>query len=371
MAQFSFADPHQQAMEQAERHAALYTQEIRELHAELSKLHQEDAFDPILGKDPARVLKETSIGNQIDALDNNAQLQSLQDHLKEVETTWKGMVGGVFDEVIRQSQNTVAEVKMVTNQFVAGSNDQIANGMLGQKTNWSGVFNQTAHGISKAGLEKSEGEAFKLLGFGGGKRDGQAADRGWYVTLTNEAALAKGGSVGTLLGPGLSGVTGDSTAADTWGSVIASTRSASGASGAGRNSSAGATAGSAAAKSVSTSLMGMLNDNDWLGTHMGSLFGSGSFFGGFRAGGGEVFADTPYIVGERGPELMIPGTSGSIVPNHQLASMGGSTSYTIDARGTDPSLTAANVRSAIEQSRVQAVHQAAATMAEHQRRIPQ
>lgn len=37
-----------------------------------------------------------------------------------------------------------------------------------------------------------------------------------------------------------------------------------------------------------------------------------------RAAGGPVSARTPYIVGENGPELMVPGSSGTIVPNHQL-----------------------------------------------------
>ena len=42
-----------------------------------------------------------------------------------------------------------------------------------------------------------------------------------------------------------------------------------------------------------------------------------SFIGGMQSGG-PVKANTPYIVGERGPELFMPQKSGSIVPNHQL-----------------------------------------------------
>ncbi len=41
-------------------------------------------------------------------------------------------------------------------------------------------------------------------------------------------------------------------------------------------------------------------------------------FGGARAGGGPVSAGSAYLVGERGPELFLPGTSGSIIPNHAL-----------------------------------------------------
>lgn len=39
----------------------------------------------------------------------------------------------------------------------------------------------------------------------------------------------------------------------------------------------------------------------------------------FRAAGGPVSAGDPYIVGEKGPELFVPGQSGSIVPNSALS----------------------------------------------------
>lgn len=44
-----------------------------------------------------------------------------------------------------------------------------------------------------------------------------------------------------------------------------------------------------------------------------------------RAGGGSVTNDTPYLVGEKGPELFIPSGSGTIIPNGQLGNVGGST----------------------------------------------
>jgi phage-related minor tail protein len=43
---------------------------------------------------------------------------------------------------------------------------------------------------------------------------------------------------------------------------------------------------------------------------------------GGMAAGGPVRGRTPYMVGERGPELFVPGRSGSIVPNHALAAGG-------------------------------------------------
>ena len=46
------------------------------------------------------------------------------------------------------------------------------------------------------------------------------------------------------------------------------------------------------------------------------------------AEGGPVAASTPYIVGEVGPELFVPNTAGTVIPNNQLASNGGSTDVT-------------------------------------------
>ncbi len=50
---------------------------------------------------------------------------------------------------------------------------------------------------------------------------------------------------------------------------------------------------------------------------------SGAGIGGGRAAGGPVAGGTPYLVGEKGPELFVPHGSGTIVPNHKLAGAGG------------------------------------------------
>lgn len=50
----------------------------------------------------------------------------------------------------------------------------------------------------------------------------------------------------------------------------------------------------------------------------GSLFAG--LFGGARARGGSVSSGKAYLVGERGPELMVPNTSGTVIPNHKLRS---------------------------------------------------
>ena len=56
----------------------------------------------------------------------------------------------------------------------------------------------------------------------------------------------------------------------------------------------------------------------------GILGGIGSVFGvGRRATGGRVMAGRPYVVGEHGPETMVPDSNGVVVPNHRQAAGSG------------------------------------------------
>jgi len=69
------------------------------------------------------------------------------------------------------------------------------------------------------------------------------------------------------------------------------------------------------------------------GMYAGGGFGTGNAFGnqdlgGFLAEGGSANANTPYVVGERGPELFVPRSSGTVIPNHALAGAGGTTMVT-------------------------------------------
>jgi hypothetical protein len=57
---------------------------------------------------------------------------------------------------------------------------------------------------------------------------------------------------------------------------------------------------------------------DW-GGFIGNIF---SAFGGGKAGGGDVFGNTPYLVGEQGPEMFVPRTAGTILTAGQTAGMG-------------------------------------------------
>ena len=68
-----------------------------------------------------------------------------------------------------------------------------------------------------------------------------------------------------------------------------------------------------------------------------------------KAIGGSVANNRPYMVGEQGPELFIPGGSGTIIPNRNLSNSGGGNfNISVDARGaSDPAAVRAQVQQGI------------------------
>jgi hypothetical protein len=107
------------------------------------------------------------------------------------------------------------------------------------------------------------------------------------------------------------------------------------------------------------------------GTGVGGFFSGlvGGLFGGKKASGGIVDSSHSYIVGENGPEMFTPGTSGNITPNGALMSGGGGTqvNYNIDARGADPG-SEHRIKAAIKESEDRAVARAVVTSQEIQKR---
>lgn len=98
------------------------------------------------------------------------------------------------------------------------------------------------------------------------------------------------------------------------------------------------------------SIFGLSNPNGGAGGLLGSLLGA---FGGARAAGGPVASGKSYLVGEDGPEIFQPNTSGMIVPN-DVARRGGGSSVSfgdtyIDARNSN--LTEAQFRSILAEER--------------------
>jgi hypothetical protein len=91
-------------------------------------------------------------------------------------------------------------------------------------------------------------------------------------------------------------------------------------------------ASAAIQKAIEIFLSGGLEGSGFFGSG-GGLFGA--LFG--RATGGQVGRGQPYMVGERGPELFVPGANGFVAPNNAISGMGASVNVTGTFRiqGTD------------------------------------
>ena len=74
-----------------------------------------------------------------------------------------------------------------------------------------------------------------------------------------------------------------------------------------------------------------------------------SAFGGARAAGGSVTGGKSYLVGERGAEMFVPNTSGTIVPNHALGGGGSQINLTVNG-AIDPEGTARTIVDVLNRS---------------------
>ena len=87
------------------------------------------------------------------------------------------------------------------------------------------------------------------------------------------------------------------------------------------------------ANSLSRGLIGMLGN--LFNNPVSEVQGQSIYY---AANGGPVGYKNPYIVGERGPELFVPNQSGNIIPNHDLAGIGGGGTnivVNVDASGSN------------------------------------
>jgi TP901 family phage tail tape measure protein len=78
---------------------------------------------------------------------------------------------------------------------------------------------------------------------------------------------------------------------------------------------------------INMALFGAMSGTGTGGGLLGGLFKP-------RALGGPVSAGSPYLVGERGPELFMPSRGGSIIPNNALGGGGTSVVVNVDASGS-------------------------------------
>lgn len=185
------------------------------------------------------------------------------------------------------------------------------------------IFQGMGESMFSSLLKSGEGSIFGALGLGGGKHDGSSSSSPLY---TQDVSL------GGALGSGQDGL---------FGSFFSNLTSG-----------------------FSTMFSQLKNTFSTLFQSIGSM----ATIGGFMADGGVTAPGLSYIVGENGPELFTPGSSGTVTPNAALRSSH-STVYQIDARGADAGAEM-RIRAALRDTEDRAVIRSVASVSEMNRRRP-
>jgi hypothetical protein len=179
---------------------------------------------------------------------------------------------------------------------------------------FSGTFRGLGEGLARKGLDSAEGSLLGKLGFGH-KADGSQNNPFWVKIAGQKAGADKGAG-----GPGGSASTLTSHLPNWMQKLFGIFGGSTGSPGAaGADVSVGA------------------DDSMWSGLMAGAEDGA------------DVTGGVPIVVGEKGPEVMIPSESGTVVPNHKLGGLGGfNGDIHIDARGAhDPAHVTAQVHEAV------------------------
>jgi hypothetical protein len=279
--------------------------------------------------------------DQTSVLDGTYAVTQRQDAAAVYANTTAGVITTGFNQIVNTWTNAGQQVVSLFEASINTINGTLVNVMTSRNRAHQipREFEAMGHSIftdaTGKSLQAGEGLIGSALGFGGKKADGSAASP-FHVIMAGFSSAA--GAVGGATS-GISGIAGR--AAGLLGGLF------SGGGSAAMKTLAGA-------KDTSGN-MGLLES---LGTSMLPML----------AGGGDVLAGHPAMIGERGPELFVPHTSGRVVPN---GSFGTSHNISIDARGSsDPAATEAAVHRAMSQYLPAAVGASVGAVKEQGRRVP-
>ncbi|MBN3789709.1 phage tail tape measure protein [Burkholderia sp. Ac-20353] len=258
----------------------------------------------------------TAFANYIDSAHNAAaeaqevvtrSLKGMEDAMASLATTgklnFKNLADGILADLNRMASRGLMSKLFENMSSIGGS---MAGGLFASHTGATATAANALPGDALDNLmklTKGFGTAGSAFGLGSLQKGIQQA-----ATINAATATVATMTVGALVGAsGLGGLGGSLD------SILGSL---------GNGSFGGAFGFTDAALTGSADAVaaGAMADSSTSG--MSALMG---LFGGLpgRAGGGGVDGGTPYLVGEKGPELFIPGQSGGIVPNHALRTTGG------------------------------------------------
>jgi hypothetical protein len=301
---------------QAAIHTQEYTDALQELKEQAEYIKGDKSYTSDEARQAALLNNQTAQGQ----LNVNRQIQVGQDNQSTNPAATSGLIGAknALDDFVTASQDAAKQMQELATNTLQGLNDTILHVLTtphetGRQTR--AAFGDYGAGLAKSvagtALQKGEGAILGGLGFGGGKLGTQSNPM--IVRFADGTSGAIGSAGGFLSGffgggkgPGQSGL------------------------------------------STALGISSSASDADAAGGGIGTIASTLTDTIPFLASGGPI--DGPAIVGEQGPELFNPGTSGTIIPNHKLKNMGSSGhTINIDASGsTDPAQTRVQVMRGIQ-----------------------
>lgn len=323
------------AVAMAAAHTAAYGQELERLEAKRKAIRD----NPLLTNGEADRQKQMdALDRQIAQVQGGRRIEIAQDQytIRNADDSATRGASDALRQFTETATDSARQMHDLVDNVIGGVNKTLVEELTtshryGPQFAWTHLGSSLAKSVAGTGLERLEGTAGKMLGFGiGGKRDGSSATSALFVQMAggDTAAVATGGLMAAL--GGLFGGGAKAAASSGGGDAIISSMMA----GAGASTDVGG---------VLQAALPLLS------------------FAGFAAGG-DYGGTAPFWVGEKGPELVVPnGASGSVVPNHKLAGIGGDTHVHVDARGAhDPAAVELAVQRGIQKA---APHIVAASVA--------
>lgn len=299
----------------ATMHTQQYNDALKQLQDQAAYIQIDHQYDQ---RPAARQAALQTNANQQTALTVGYQIQSAQDRQAYNPASTSASTGfaNALDEFVVASQDAATQMRELTTNTLQGLNAQIVDAISGKRTSFGNFGAGVFRSVAGTGLQKAEGSALSMFGFGSSEKLGTPGNPMIvkFADGTSSMTSTAGGFLKSLFGGGGSKGPGQS----------------------GLNTALG--------------ISGNAAEDDANGGGMGTIASDVlPLLSGGLAIGGSADANSNYLVGEKGPEILSMGSqSGRVIPNSQI---GGSTGHTIyiDASGsTDPAQTRVQVTRGIQ-----------------------